>query len=208
MTKDTYQTVAAALREHYDRTASRRDRGERAVWKLDVRQRFLLLLQEEGKRDVLEIGAGPGFDSLFFQENGLRVVATDLSPAMVELCQQKGLEAHVRDFLSLDLPDESVDAVYALNCLLHVPRADLPAVLKNLCRMLRKGGLLNAITYGGVEREGTFAEGGFEERFLSYYTRERLVEVYTALFELVEIHEIPTGEAERPVAFSLILRKR
>jgi SAM-dependent methyltransferase len=33
---------------------------------------------------LLELGAGTGQDSLFFQENGLAVVATDLSPRMVE----------------------------------------------------------------------------------------------------------------------------
>ncbi|TMD70000.1 MAG: class I SAM-dependent methyltransferase [Chloroflexi bacterium] len=45
---------------------------------------------------MLEIGAGTGNDSLFFRDNGLHVVCTDLSPAMVDLCTEKGLEAYVR----------------------------------------------------------------------------------------------------------------
>jgi 2-polyprenyl-3-methyl-5-hydroxy-6-metoxy-1,4-benzoquinol methylase len=47
------------------------------------------------------VGAGPGHDSRYFQEQGLRVLCTDLSPTMVELCKAKGLDARVADFLSL-----------------------------------------------------------------------------------------------------------
>lgn len=64
----------------------------------------------------------------------LQVVATDLSPAMVGFCRQKGLDAHVMDFLHLDFPAGSFDAVYALNCLLHVPNADLPECWRRSAR--------------------------------------------------------------------------
>jgi transglutaminase-like putative cysteine protease len=57
------------------------------------------------------------------------VLCTDLSPAMVELCKAKGLDARVADFLSLGVPPASCDAVYALNCLLLVPTPDMPRVL-------------------------------------------------------------------------------
>ena len=204
-----YQEIAKELRRHYDATAQQRDCSVRAPWKLKVRENFTSLLRSEEKRKLLEIGAGPGSDSLFFQSHGLEVVASDLSPEMVEHCRQKGLRAVVADFLSLDFPDESMDAIYAFNCLLHVPRADLPAVLANLHRMLRAGGLINVVTYGGVDREGTFVEGGFEEgRFLSYYGKETLLKVYTALFEVVHVTNVETGEHERPLAYSLVLRKR
>jgi SAM-dependent methyltransferase len=74
----------------------------------------------------LEIGAGTGNDGLYFQNNGLDVTCTDLSPDMVNLCREKGLKAYVMDFLSLDFPPGSFDAIYALNCLLHVPTRELP----------------------------------------------------------------------------------
>jgi len=63
-----------------------------------------------GAASLLEVGAGTGQDSLYFQEQGLRVLCTDLSPAMVELCQAKGLDARIADFLSLDVPPASFDA--------------------------------------------------------------------------------------------------
>jgi SAM-dependent methyltransferase len=45
------------------------------------------------------------------------------------------------DFLHLDFPAGSFDAVYALNCLLHVPNADLPEVLAAIRAVLRPGQL-------------------------------------------------------------------
>src|SRR5690606_3962913 len=107
----------------------------------------------------------------YFQENGLEVVAVDLSPAMVALCREKGLEAHVMDFLRLDFPPGSFDAVYALNCLLHVPDRDLPAVLEAIRAVLRPGGLFFLGVYGGGALTG---EGSYDHddhnppRFFSF----------------------------------------
>jgi hypothetical protein len=42
-----------------------------------------------------------------------------------------------RPFLRLDFPAGSFDAVYAKNCLLHVPNHDLPAVLAVVGAILR-----------------------------------------------------------------------
>ena len=109
---------------------------------------------DDGGGRLLEIGAGPGHDSAFFAGHGLQVVATDLSPAMVGFCRSKGLDAHVMDFLHLDFPAGSFDAVYALNCLLHVPNADLPEVLAAIRAVLRPGGWLFLGVYGGNGGEG------------------------------------------------------
>ena len=135
----SYDAVTARLRVAYDRRADERERNATEDWKQTERQEFLDLLQVERRRSLLEVGSGPGKDSLFFQERGLDVTCTDLSPAMVELCRQKGLRAYVRDFLDLGFAPASFDAVYALNCLLHVPKLDLPAVLASIERLLIAG---------------------------------------------------------------------
>ena len=119
-----YQRVIDTLRAAYTReSAEQRENTQKEDWKIAERQRFVALLQQEGKKNLLEIGAGTGKDGLFFQQNGLRVICTDLSPDMIALCRAKGLEAYVMDFLHLDFAPASFDAVYALNCLLHVPGA-------------------------------------------------------------------------------------
>src|SRR5690349_17975872 len=131
-----YQQVVTQLRVAYNsESAQQRNQTPKHDWKMVKRQHFLELLQQEGKQTLLEVGAGTGADSLFFQDNGLHVTCTDLSPAMIELCRAKGLDAYEMDFLNLDFPPASFDALYALNCLLHVPSKDLPAVLENLRKL-------------------------------------------------------------------------
>ena len=80
-----YHHIGAQLRESYDRMAGERDASEPAPWKIEERQQFLARLQQEGKATLLAIRAGTGRDSLFFQDHGLDVMCTDLSPANFEL---------------------------------------------------------------------------------------------------------------------------
>ena len=105
-----YQDLLPQLRLAYDRAVAERDGKVKALWKIEERARFLSLLLAEEKRTVLEIGAGTGQDSLFFQENGLQVTCTDLSPQNVRRCQEKGLQAHVAEFRNLGVPSGSFDA--------------------------------------------------------------------------------------------------
>lgn len=195
------------LREYYDHDALRRDADDYALWKREERQRFLELLQQEGKTRLLEIGAGPGRDSLFFQQQGLKVVCTDLSAKMVRLCQQKGLTAYVMDYYHLDFPPQSFDAVFALNCLLHVPGADLPVVLQHFHQLLRPSGLFYYGVYGGEELEGYFSQGPQQQpRFFSYHTDEYMLQAVQPWFEIVSFRVIPLEWEHKTHFQSMILR--
>jgi SAM-dependent methyltransferase len=188
-----YQQVIANLRKSYNREqAEQRDQAEKEAWKVAEREQFLALLQQEDKRNLLEIGAGTGTDSLFFQEHGLAVVSTDLSSAMVNLCREKGLAAYVMDFLSLDFPAGSFDAIYALNCLLHVPTHDLSAVLQKFHTLLRPNGLFFLCTYGGFEQEGIHGDDQHDPpRFFAHHTDEFMLHATSAFFDLVSFKAIP-----------------
>src|SRR2546423_6894663 len=114
-----YDQNLPSLRKAYKGRVAEREKGEVDPWKRLERQHFLDALQIRNQRAerlrLLEVGAGTGKDSLFFQENGLDVVCTDLTPEMVDVCRSKGLNAQVMDFLHLDFPKASFDAIYALN---------------------------------------------------------------------------------------------
>jgi|TARA_Y100000310_G_scaffold318589_1_gene372865 SAM-dependent methyltransferase len=163
-----YSETIEQLRKYYDRDADRRESQEKADWKIRERAHFLKKLQDRNCHRLLELGAGTGQDSLFFEQNGLDVVATDLSPVMVEHCRLKGLNAHVMDFLSLDFPAESFDALYAVNCLLHVPKVDLQRVLHALRPLLKPDGLFYMGLYGGEDSEITTDEDIGKRLFVSH----------------------------------------
>jgi SAM-dependent methyltransferase len=204
----TYDRIIEDLRQSYDRMAEERDRRPITAWKIAERQRFLTLLQEEDKRSLLEVGAGTGAHSQFFQQNGLEVTSTDLSPRNVELCRRKGLSAHVMDFLNLDFPNCSFDAVFALNCLIHVPQDDLPRVLWALRAPLRFGGLAYLGSYGSKSQAGVWPGDHYRpKRFFSFLSDEQIKEVTTRFFELVAFKRIPLEEEPQFHFQSLILRR-
>lgn len=193
-----YDEVLDPLRQAYDTRAAWRDGLSKEPWKLAERQAFRDRLASG--TPLLEIGAGTGQDSAFFQQEGLDVIAADLSPLMVEHCRAKGIEAHVMDFLHLDFPPGSFDAVFAMNCLLHVPNHDLPAVLAAIRAVLRPGGLLFVGVYGGSES----AEGPIDDdqhvppRFFSWRTDEQLLGFAAAArFDVVDFHPVDTGRGHR-----------
>jgi SAM-dependent methyltransferase len=193
-----YDEVLDPLRQAYDTRAAWRDGLTKEPWKVAERQAFRDRLAEGAR--LLEVGAGTGQDSAFFQQEGLAVVAADLSPAMVEHCRAKGIEAHVLDFLHLTFPAGSFDAVFAMNCLLHVPNHDLPAVLAAIRAVLRPGGLCFIGVYGGSESTEGPLDGDqhVPPRFFSWRTDDQLLGFATAAgFDVVDFHPVDTGRGYR-----------
>ncbi|GAA2842262.1 class I SAM-dependent methyltransferase [Nonomuraea rubra] len=193
-----YDEVIGSLRAAYDGGAERREGSGKSPWKVAEREAFLGRLREHGCGRLLEVGAGTGQDSLCFQENGLEVVAVDLSPAMVAHCRKKGLDARVMDFLGLDFAPGSFDAVYAFNCLLHVPNSDFPAVLDTIRTLMRPGGLFYVGVYGGgsLRDEGVFEEDDHDPpRFFSFRDDEQLQEFARTSFEVVDFHTVGADES-------------
>ncbi len=204
----TYEEVIASLRSIYNREAEEREKRERPSWRLEERAHFLSLLQKEGKEKFLEIGAGTGKDSKFFQDNGLQVVCTDLTPEMVRLCREKGLTAHVMDFLSLDFPASAFDAIYAMNCLLHVPKKDLPRVLEKVHTLMMPRGLFFFGVYGGYEFEGIWNDDRHEpKRFFSFFPDEQIQNVAAKVFRLEYFKAVDLGDPTNFRFQSMILRR-
>lgn len=203
-----YDQIINNLRSAYNQSAEQRNQGTKSTWKLESRQAFLEQLQREGKIRLLEIGAGPGADGRFFQDHGLTVTCTDLSPEMVRLCRAKGLDAHVMDFLNLDFPDAHFDAVFALNCLLHVPKADLPRTMQAIRRVLKPGGLIYTAVYGGFEHEDIWQDDNHEpKRFFAFYTDEQVQAVFGRFFTVEQFTAVDNNTDNGLHSQILILRK-
>ena len=191
----------------YNRYAEQRDKREIEDWKAIERGEFLALLKREHKESLLEIGAGHGRDSKFFQESGLQVTCIDLSPEMIKLCEQKGLKAYVMDMVDLDFPDNSFHAVYSLNSLLHIPKKELPTVFQNIRRVLRANGLFFLGIYGGFDFEGIWEKDAYEpRRFFSFHSDEGVKQIVTGYLELLAFKPIMEGEGDLHFQ-SLTLRK-
>lgn len=102
---------------------------------------------------VLDLAGGTGDVVEALAGRVERVVATDLSPAMVEAARKRGIpnaEHMVMDMQSIDLPDKSVDAVVSRFGYMLVP--DPARALRETRRVLRPGGTLAFATWAPAKR--------------------------------------------------------
>ncbi len=202
-----YDDLINELRQAYGRKVAERDQKEIAPWKEAERHSFLAMLKSENKKKLLEIGAGTGVHGKFFHEHGLDIVCTDLSPEMVKRCHEKGLTAYEMDFLKLDFAPGSFDAIFAMNCLLHVPKVTLPRVLAGLNGLLNTGGLFYWGQYGGIDHAGAWEEDRYEpKRFFAFYTDDQIRTIARQYFEIVIFRRVASEEGD--IHFQgMVLRK-
>jgi SAM-dependent methyltransferase len=106
----------------------------------------------DGVRDaaperVLDVGCGWGeLAARIRDELGATVVAIDISPRMVELARERGVDARVGDVQQLPFDEGEFDCATATHMLYHA--ADIDRALGELHRVLRPGGTLVATTNG------------------------------------------------------------
>ncbi|WP_263970955.1 class I SAM-dependent methyltransferase [Leptolyngbya sp. NIES-2104] len=93
---------------------------------------------------LLDLGCGAGENSVYFARLGAQCVAADYSPGMVDvalqLAERNGvqIEGRVINAMSIDIPDNTFDIVYASNLLHHIP--DPKVTLQEMHRILKPGG--------------------------------------------------------------------
>ena len=129
----------------------------------------------------------------WFADNGVDVVSTDASAGMVEACRALGLAAEQVDVLNLD-PDRhgGFDAAFAMNCLLHVPRVDLPPPSARCGARWEAADCFYVGQWGGIDRAGVYEGDSYEpKRFFSYLTDDALMQVATdAHFEVLDFRTL------------------
>ena len=197
------------LRRAYDDGAKARNRSALPQWKICERASFLSQLQANGLTRLLEAGAGTGRDGRFFADAGCAVTCIDLSPAMVQLCRDKELTALVLDVANLAFANDSFDAVYSLNSLLHLPKTELPDVLQEIRRVLKPEGLFYFGTYGGFDHEGIYKEDDHDpSRFFSFYDDEHLKLLVGKSFDVLDFRSINLNERDPRFRFQSLLLQR
>ena len=173
------------LVKSYEKYAHERASHSPDAFKARERSEFLKFLKDEGRETLLEIGCGPGQDAQFFQDQGFQVLAVDNTPTMVKLTAEKGVTAQVLDCYNLDEINKCFDAVYTMNCLLHIPKRDIDQILHLISRRLNDSGLMYLGIWGDTNFEGIWEQDRYEpKRFFSFWKTEALLEVIQRSFRL------------------------
>jgi SAM-dependent methyltransferase len=102
---------------------------------------------------VLDLAGGTGDLVVALAGRVSRIIATDLSPVMVDAARRRGIataEHRVMDMQAIDLPEASIDAVVSRFGYMLVP--DPALALRETRRVLRPGGKLAFATWAPAKQ--------------------------------------------------------
>ena len=131
------------------------------------------LLKHCGSRRalILDIGCGPGRDLAAFIAAGHCAVGIEPCAEFVEQARRRGCEVLSGSFADVRAPGFAarlpaefrrrggVDGIFCLASLFHLPREDLPEVLRALLALLRPGGVLMSTLPCGGSSSARGADG-------------------------------------------------
>lgn len=186
-----------ALRQVVDRTLDHYHKRADAFWEgtchHDVEQNIEALLRHiRGAPPfaILDFGCGPGRDLAAFVRRGHHAIGLEGAPASAELARaNSACEVWQQDFLRLDLPESRFDGVFANASLFHVPRQELPRVLRQLHATLKPQGVLFSSNPRGDNQESINGE-----RYGAYYDLAAWRDYLTAAgFVEIEHYYRPPG---------------
>ena len=100
---------------------------------------------------VCDLGCGPGQVGAYLAERGCQVVGVDNSEGMLRTARDRHPEMsfELADMRELPFTDASIAAIVCFYSLIHIPRVEVPAVLREVARTLRLGGTLLLAVHGG-----------------------------------------------------------
>jgi SAM-dependent methyltransferase len=155
LTPEDLQQITGRTLAHYDERARDFWEGTRDH---DVRQNVEALLQHIESAppfELLDFGCGPGRDLKTFTALGHHATGLEGSSQLAALARaHSGCTVLEQNFLELDLPDGRFDGVFANAALFHVPRQELPRVLREIHAALRPNGVLFSSNPRGDNQEG------------------------------------------------------
>lgn len=136
---------------------------------------FVTLLMREGRRRLIDVGAGPGLDAQAFTNSGIDVVGLDLTPAHGAAMAQRRIPAVVASLYQPPFGPGSFDAVWTMSTLVHVPDSRLDEALAAVIGLARAGAPVGIGTWGGFDFEGVHETGDIRPyRFFALRNHDRM----------------------------------
>lgn len=135
------QPELRSTQSYYDRFSTSYERERHRGYHRLIDELELELVRRYGTgRDILEAGCGTGLLLAEADRIGRSALGLDLSHGMLLHAQARGLRVLQGSLTQVPLPDASVDLVYSVKVLAHVP--PIREALAELARVTRPGGHL------------------------------------------------------------------
>ena len=135
------QPGSRSTQSYYDRFSQSYERERHRGYHRLIDELELELVRRYGTgRDILEAGCGTGLLLAEAARIGRTVVGVDLSRGMLSHAHKRGLRIAQASLVQVPLPDSSVDLVYSMKVLAHIP--PIREAIAELTRVTRPGGYL------------------------------------------------------------------
>ena len=160
-------------------------------------ERYLALL--DGRGPVLDVGCGPGRDVGYFLDHGVSALGVDLSQGILRKARQlvpAGVFLRM-EFHRLAFANRTFAGIWACASLLHLPREQLPSVLRDFARILDRGILFLGMKQGEGE-EWENRQYGHPRLFVYYQPGELETALEHCGFEIITVIRNPESPAPHP----------
>ena len=144
------------------------------------------VMAQKGRMRVLDVGCGPGLDSVEFARVGCDGVGLDAVPEFLDYAGRQARSGRVLEkikFVRADmsrlgagspfLVSKSFNLLWANASLIHIRKKELPEVLGRLLGMLMGGGVMAATFFHG-KGEGVYPGSFVPGRFFARYLKKEL----------------------------------
>ena len=182
----------------------------------------LKTFKEQNVKQIVELGAGLGRDTIFFAKNSISVEALDYSPTAIKIINKKVSENRLSNLVStkifdvrkkLPFEDNSVEACFShmLYCM-ALSNSDLKNLNNEVLRILKPGGI-NIYTVrntsDGDYKNGIHISDDLYENdgFIVHFFSEEKVKKITDGFSFKNIESFEEGTFPRKL-FRIILKKK
>lgn len=185
------------------------DSFKAGTWGHDVSQNrdALLAALPKNPGKILDLGCGPGRDLVAFKAQNQTAIGLDATPAFVEMARASGCEVWQQSFLSLNLPTDCFDGIFANASLIHVPRDQMAKVLQDLWRSLILNGVL-LMSMGRGDWEG-YTPRTSGHRYVVAWEYETLAPcLEQAGFTIINHYYRPPGLPRQEQSWLVIVAKK
>ena len=168
--------------------------------------------KEKNIKNIVELGAGLGRDTIYFAQNSIHVQALDYSKTAIENIANKAIKLNLAEFIKpkffdvrkkLPFENNSIEGCFShmLYCM-ALSNSDLKNLNNEICRILKPGGI-NIYTVrhtddgdykNGIHRgENLYENDGF---IVHFFSREKVNQLSKG-FEVLDIEKFEEGKFPR-----------
>lgn len=179
ITLESYKKNVAIFSEHF-----------KGVFDLEKRKEFSKFTQLLPGKKILDVGCGAGDHSLWFKQNGFDVVGIDLSPEMVSLAKEKGIDVSLMDMEDISFTHNYFDGIWSVTSILHLKKDRVPFLIDKFSNLLSSKGILFIVLKKGYGEEiKVDSKNKSTKRYFAYWQKEELMDILKKHFELIEFWE-------------------